>query len=75
MAKQNKHEKYFETWCIDCKRDVVKRVHGDSSGGTLECSELPCPAHRHINGMRLNADQVRRFVLKSGETKLKLIKR
>lgn len=57
MAKVNKREK-LQSWCYGCKRGGKTLFHGEGSLRTFDCSDLSCPAQRHVQGMMIGRDDM-----------------
>lgn len=71
MAEKRDSKWYFINWCKDCKRvGPVRKLHGSKDGGTFECSDLTCPAHRRVNGMFLDSETVRIYVVKDSKEQI-----
>jgi len=53
-VKATKQKNYIQNWCKGCKRPAANlTLHGAAYPKTFDCSDLACPAQRHVQGMAI----------------------
>jgi len=57
MAKVSQRDT-LKIWCYGCKRGGDTKFHGTGALRTFDCSDLSCPAQRHVQGMTIGSDDM-----------------